>query len=98
MNTEGAMNTTNTQGTPGPVPVPADTTDWKQLCETLQRERDDLAVKFQKLEEECRHYKRAIYALMPKEEFTITKEEAMACVGQQPSLDELLDQIERGEI
>jgi hypothetical protein len=69
--------------------------DWKKLCEDLTAERDQLRKELFEVKEDRDAYLRAVKALLPEKQYSFTKEELFSQVCQNPSLDDLIAELER---
>jgi hypothetical protein len=66
----------------------------EEKCRQLTEECARLRAKLEEVQRERRDYLRALITFMPKEEIRYTKEELLAFVGQKPTLEELIDELE----
>lgn len=65
-----------------------------EKCQQLTEECARLRAKLEEVDRERRDYLRALVSFMPKEEIPYTKEELLSFVGQKPTLEELIDELE----
>jgi hypothetical protein len=72
---------------------------WKQLCQELLAERDQLRVELARVQKNHDMYHEAFGALMKKElaKYAFTKESLLAESAGQPSLQQLVAELERDE-
>ncbi|MFO0964125.1 MAG: hypothetical protein U0793_00875 [Gemmataceae bacterium] len=84
------------QQAPAPMLDEKELARWRELCRVAFEERDRLRAEVATLTEEREYFRKALVAELVKEDVPFTKEEIMACRGQNPTLDEILEQFERG--
>jgi hypothetical protein len=83
-----------TNGTPG---LAAEGETWEKRCAELLEEREGLRTELAKVRSERDSYLKTVYHFMGKD-FTppdLIKQEMLACVGQEPPLEEFIAQLDR---
>ena len=70
---------------------------WKELCRAAIEERDRLRTELTEVTKERDCYRKSLIAELAKEDIPFTKEEIMACRGQHPTMDELIEELRRGD-
>ncbi len=66
----------------------------EQKCRQLTEECTRLRARLEEVERERKDYLRALVSFLPKEEIHYSKEELLSFVGQKPTLEELIDELE----
>lgn len=66
----------------------------EEKCQQLTEECARLRTKLEEVERERKDYLRAVVSFLPKEEIHYSKEELLSFVGQKPTLEELIDELE----
>jgi hypothetical protein len=69
---------------------------WREMCLQLLAEHDELRDELAETERERREYLRLLIGFLPKEELRFTDEEALGCLGQEPTLKQLIGELEQG--
>jgi hypothetical protein len=69
--------------------------DWQKRCQELTAERDKLRKDLSEVKEERAAYLHALLEMFPEKEYTFTKEELFAQICKNPSLDDLIAEVDR---
>jgi len=83
--------------TNGALDLAAECKKREQQCAELMEERDRLRTELAKVKSERDSYLKTVYYYLRKEAPApdFTKEEMLACVGQEPPLEEFIAELER---
>jgi hypothetical protein len=82
-------------GEPLPEATAVSPERWREFCVQLLAQRDQLREELAETERERREYLKLLLGFLPKEEIQVTDQEVLACLGQKPTLQELIAEVER---